>query len=96
YSSIRPVVFDEEISWQVYPNPSGGIFNFICQASIGDNIDIRIHDINGRQVRSFQQKATGFVQKIAIDLSASSYTPGIYLLETTAGGKKSSFRLIRL
>ena len=41
YSAIRPVVFDDEINWQVYPNPSSGIFNlglpgsrrrnYICQ-----------------------------------------------------------------
>jgi hypothetical protein len=96
YSAIRPVVFDEEISWQVYPNPSRGIFYFICQAGVGDNIDIRIHDINGRQVRQLQQQANGFVQKIQIDLSSAEYAPGIYLLETAAGGQKSTFRLIKL
>ena len=33
YSPIRPVVFDDEIKWQVYPNPSSGLFNLVCQAT---------------------------------------------------------------
>ncbi|MBS1610651.1 MAG: S8 family serine peptidase, partial [Bacteroidetes bacterium] len=27
YSEVRPVVFDGEISWQVYPNPSDGLYS---------------------------------------------------------------------
>lgn len=96
YSAIRPVVFDEEISWQVYPNPSKGIFHLVCQADAGADIDIRIHDINGRQVSRIQQKASGFVQKIEVDLSGTEYAQGIYLLEAWAGGKQNTFRLIKL
>jgi len=96
YSAIRPVVFDEEISWQVYPNPSKGIFYLVCQANAGEDMDIRIHDINGRQVRRIQQQVNGFVQKIELDLSGTEYVKGVYLLEARAGGKLKTFRLIKL
>jgi len=96
YSEVRPVVFDEEMSWQLYPNPSKGIFNLICQAPVGERIDIRIHDINGRQVGRAQQQATGFVQKIPVDLSPAHFAQGVYLLEVSAGKSKSSFRMVKL
>jgi hypothetical protein len=96
YSAVRSVVFNEEISWQLYPNPSQGIFNLICQASSGEKIDISIHDVNGRQVKRLQQQANGFVQKIVFDLTGDDYAKGIYLLEVKAGGKSSSFRMIKL
>lgn len=96
YSAIRPVVFDDEISWQVYPNPSKGIFYLVCQANAGENIDIRIHDINGRQVRRIKQQASGFVQKIEVNLSGTEYAQGVYLLEARAGEKQNAFRLVKL
>jgi hypothetical protein len=96
YSGIRPVVFNEEITWQLYPNPSQGMFNLVCQASSGEKIDIVVHDVNGRQVKRLQQQANGFVQKIAVDLSGDDYAKGVYLLEIKAGGKSSSFRMIKL
>ncbi|PZR29702.1 MAG: peptidase S8/S53 subtilisin kexin sedolisin [Citrobacter freundii] len=96
YSAVRPVVFNEEISWQLYPNPSKGMFNLVCQAALGESIDIRIHDVNGRQVSRMQQQATGFVQKIPLNLTETRFAQGVYLLEVSAGNKKSSFRLIKL
>jgi hypothetical protein len=96
YSAIRPVAFDEEISWQIYPNPSKGIFYLVCQANAGEEIDIRIHDINGRQVRRIKQQANGFVQKIEVNLSGTEYAQGVYLLEARTGGKQNTFRLVKL
>lgn len=96
YSGVRPIVFDEAISWQLYPNPSKGIFNLVCQAPAGESISVRIHDGNGRQIRSIAQSATGFVQKIEINMEDARYSAGIYLLEVSAGSKASSFRMIKL
>lgn len=96
YSGIRPVVFNEEISWQLYPNPSKDVFNLICQAAAGELLEIRVIDVNGRQVKQVRQQANGFVQKVEINMAGTSYAPGIYLLEVKAGDKKSSFRMVRL
>ncbi|MGN6294908.1 MAG: S8 family serine peptidase [Chitinophagaceae bacterium] len=96
YSAVRSVMFDEETIWQIFPNPSGGSFYLVCQANTGENIDIRVHDINGRQVRRIQQQASGFVQKIEVNLSGTEYAKGVYLLEARAGGKLKTFRLVKL
>ncbi len=53
YSAVRPVVFNDEISWQIYPNPSQGIFNLIYQANNGQNISIKVYDINGKSVLQY-------------------------------------------
>ena len=95
YSPIRPVVFDEEIKWQVYPNPSSGIFNFSFQANTGEMINIKLYDLTGKTVQQYQLQADGFVQKLNIDLRDSKFASSLYLLEATIGGKEQSFRLIK-
>ncbi len=95
YSSIRAVVFDEEIKWQVYPNPSSGIFNLVYQMNEGENVTVKIHDMNGKLVRQLQLPANGFVQKIDIDLTGSQFASGLYLLQVTGGEKKEVFRLLK-
>jgi hypothetical protein len=95
YSPIRPVVFNDEITWQVFPNPSNGHFNFTYQAPDGEIVDIRLHDVSGRTVGKWEIKANGFVEKLAIDISGPQYPAGLYLLDIQAGDKKQTFRLIR-
>lgn len=95
YSAVRPVVFDDEVKWQVYPNPSQGIFNLIYQANTDENIQVKLYDINGKLVRQTRVTASGFVQKQIIDLQSPQFTPGLYLLEIGTGEKKQVFRLMK-
>ncbi len=95
YSAIRPVVFDQEINWQVFPNPSSGIFNLGLQANDDEVITVKVYDVNGKIVYQDNAKGSGFVQKINIDLRDSKFADGLYLLEVAAGNKKQSFKLIK-
>jgi hypothetical protein len=95
YSPIRPVVFDDEIKWQVYPNPSSGLFNLVYQVTEGEFVFVKIHDANGKLVHQLRLAANAFVQKIPIDLSSPQFASGMYLLEVTAGEKKQVFRLLK-
>ena len=95
YSIIRAVVFDDEVKWQVYPNPSDGIFNFVYQVNEGEAVSIKLHDINGKLVQQRIMTANAFVQKVTIDLSGPNYASGLYLLEAIAGDKKYTFRLLK-
>lgn len=95
YSPVRAVVFDEEIKWQVYPNPSSGIFNLVYQADEGETVTVKIHDINGKLVRQIRLTATAFIQKSTIDLGGPQFAPGMYMLEVKAGDKKQVFRLLK-
>ncbi len=95
YSAIRPVVFNEEISWQVFPNPSPGIFNLTCQADEGETMTVKLYDVTGRTVKQFNVTASGFEQKLRIDLQEPGFGDGLYLLDVKAGDRKQSFKLIR-
>ncbi|NOT50737.1 MAG: S8 family serine peptidase [Chitinophagaceae bacterium] len=95
YSAIRPVIFSNDVVWQVYPNPSNGLFNFVYQANDGEAVNIKVYDVTGRVVKQQQTIATGFEQKINIDLQGSSFSSGLYLMEVSGGDKKQSFRLIK-
>jgi hypothetical protein len=95
YSTVRSVVFNNEIKWQVYPNPSIGKFNLVYQAGEGETITVQVHDVNGKSVQQVNTVATGFVQKIELDMSGSQFAKGLYLLEMHAGDTKQVFRLIK-
>jgi hypothetical protein len=95
YSAIRPVVFNEEITWQVFPNPSSGIFNLTYQAVDGEAMHVKLYDVTGKAVKEYNLKANGFVQKLSIDLHEPVFANGLYLLEVRAGNRKNSFKLIR-
>lgn len=95
YSAVRPVLFSNNIVWQVYPNPSNGLFNFNYQANDGTAVLIKLYDINGRMVKQYPTVATGFEQKAVIDLRDAGFSAGLYLMEATAGDRKQSFRLLK-
>jgi hypothetical protein len=96
YSPIKPVLFINDHLWTLQPNPSSGIFYLGIQATLGQAIHINVSDMTGRVVHQQKTLATGFVQKMIIDLENPKYASGIYLLEaTTDTGKKNQFKLIK-
>ena len=95
YSAIRPVVFNRDVQWQVFPNPSNGLFNLSFQAAADEAITIKVYDVNGKTVYQNSISGSGFVQKINIDLRESRFATGLYLLEAKAGEMKQVFRLIK-
>ncbi|MGB3006267.1 MAG: T9SS type A sorting domain-containing protein, partial [Chitinophagaceae bacterium] len=95
YSAIRPVVFNDEIKWQVTPNPSSGIFNLIYQGATGEAITIKVYDANGKVVIQNRVFGTGFVEKQNIGLNSNQFANGFYLLEVSTGTRKQTFKLIK-
>ncbi len=95
YSAIRPLVFNDEIRWMVTPNPSSGHFSLNAQSSPGEMISVKVYDTKGRLIYQHQNPATGFAQKITIDLKGPAYPAGIYLLETGVGDKRKVFKLVK-
>jgi hypothetical protein len=95
YSRVKPVVFDEQIEWSIYPNPSTGVFQVLYQADPSSEVVMKMFDLNGRLFRQSAVTATGFSQKHKIDLSTVEYPRGIYLLEVTTGKDKQVFKLLK-
>jgi len=95
YSPVRPVVFKSDIQYQVYPNPSEGMFNLVYQISDGEVLKINLYDVNGKLVTQFSKTGNGFLQKTHIDLRSPKYAKGIYLLKLDIGEKIESLRLVK-
>ena len=92
YSAIRPVLFSDEVKWQVYPNPSSSTFNLVYQLNAGETMEVKVHDASGRLVYQNRITGSGFVQKLPIEMAVST---GMYLLEATTDTRKETFRLIK-
>ncbi|HYC41222.1 MAG TPA: S8 family serine peptidase [Chitinophagaceae bacterium] len=95
YSPVRPVVFDNDGSWVLYPNPSGGLFTLDAQTNPGERIELRMFDAAGRLLRQWTATGTGFVQKLVIDLRGASFPSGIYQLEVKGGEQRKTLRLVK-
>ena len=95
YSPVRPVVFKSDVKWQIYPNPSQGVFNFVYQLADGEVMAIKLYDVNGKLVSQSLKTGTGFLQKTTIDLQSVKYAKGIYLLKLDIGDKTETMRLIK-
>jgi hypothetical protein len=93
YSPTRSVVFDAPVQWQIYPNPSNGLFSLVYQLNTGEEIHARIIDAKGSVIKEYRKAANGFPQKLNIDMLGKA--SGIYLLQVDAAGKKQTFKLYK-
>jgi hypothetical protein len=95
YSPVRPVIFDDDIQWQVFPNPSNGEYKFQYNLARNETMNVKIYDVSGRLVREMKLNGNGYVEQTIIDLRSVKFPPGIYLLSAEAGDKKFSIKLIK-
>jgi hypothetical protein len=94
YSDTRPVIFNDDMRWQIYPNPSPGVFYFIFRQNSGETINIKVYDMNGQVVQQSKTTATGFVQKLVIDLQQSSFARGMYMV-VAEGTVTKTFKVVK-
>lgn len=95
YSPVRPVVFTDEIQWQVFPNPSDGLYSLLFQADAGSPVHLRVFDAAGRLVHQVSIPATGFVQRQSIDLRSGVFSKGLYLVKAGTEASSHSFKLLK-
>ncbi len=95
YSAVRPVRFNNDLRWEVFPNPSSGIFQLVFQVGDGEQVQGRVVDAAGRTVMQMARKGTGFVEKWVIELNEAKYPAGMYLVELSGGEETQVFRLIK-
>jgi hypothetical protein len=91
YSDIRMLDFANPAVWQLTPNPSSGIFNLIFMSSVDVQLKAWLFDAKGRVIKTYNEKGSGTIQRLVIDLSSQSN--GIYLLQTEWNGEKRFFKL---
>ena len=71
----------------VFPNPTTGVLNF--KYPMQDNVTTRLADMAGRTIdQQVLQNSSSAV------FDVSKYTPGVYLYEVNAGGKRQTGKVI--
>lgn len=93
YSEVRSVVFSNAAAWQVFPNPSHGVFHFVYQATAADVLHAQVQDATGKTIATYEMRANGFLQKQIVDLTGQA--AGVYLLQVRYNGKLQPFKLYK-
>lgn len=94
YSSALPVLFTEELQWQVYPNPSSRKFNLTYQSAPADIIHLNIYNSIGSLIKNIQLPANGFIQTEEIELG-ENFPAGIYFIKARSRHQTHLLKLIK-
>jgi hypothetical protein len=95
YSKVLPVVFNEELEWRVFPNPSSGKFKVVYQSTPGNIIEVRVLNSVGSLVKEMRFIATGFVQTQEISLSENYLAAGVYIFKAKTGAAVHVLKLVK-
>lgn len=95
YSRVRPVAFEEQSEWSVYPNPSKGVFYLGDDVPASRSVSVNVYDLHGRILKQLDGEALNPTQKRKIDLSGREFGEGIYVLEVVNGETKQAFQVLK-
>ncbi|MEZ0006208.1 subtilisin-like proprotein convertase family protein [Flavobacterium sp. 28YEA47A] len=77
--------------FKIYPNPNNGSFNVQFNSNSSNEIQIRVHDIRGRQIFSQSYQNTGLFSQ---SLQLGNAQSGIYLVTVQDGDKKEVKKIV--
>src|SRR4030095_13437108 len=63
YSPVRPVIFDDDIQWQVFSNSSDGEYKFQYNLARNEIMNVKIYDVSGRLVKEMKLNGNGYVEQ---------------------------------
>ncbi len=78
--------------FNLYPNPSNGIFNISFKVLDTEKVEIEVHDIRGRVVKSSTYRNTR--NTFSEELNLDNLNSGLYLLQIKNGNKQSTKKII--
>jgi uncharacterized repeat protein (TIGR03803 family) len=87
-SNAEPV--SQQFQATVYPNPYTGQFHIKIQSTIKNNINIKVYDVNGRQVE--EQANIVFGTDIIL---GSNYAAGVYIVRIEQGEISRELRVVK-
>jgi len=73
---------------KIFPNPSGGKFNYVVNTDLGESAELQVFSINGQ--RLYSAKVTSGLQT----LDLSSFANGVYLLHLVTSPASYQQRLV--
>ena len=91
--AVLAVAENDLDNFQVYPNPSEGIFTVVFSSEESGGIDISIHDLLGRKLhQKFYNESSIQFEEV---FNANVLKSGIYILKVRKG-QKVSFRKLKI
>jgi len=79
-------------SLEIYPNPSGGIFNMVIANPVGGSAQVSVYSILGQKMYGEQLSVSMTSNRFTLDLSG--FASGVYLLNVQMNGYNHSKKLI--
>lgn len=95
YSRVRPVAFEGQSEWSVYPNPSKGVFYLGDEVPVSRSVSVNVYDLHGRILKQLGGDALDPAQKRKVDISGREFEEGIYVLEVVNGETKQAFQVLK-
>lgn len=78
-------------NFNIYPNPSKGIFSFTFNSNTNNDINVNIHDISGREVFKQIYPNTGLIQQ---NIELKNVSSGVYMVTVLDGEVKTVKKII--
>ncbi|MCF2487340.1 S8 family serine peptidase [Dyadobacter sp. CY347] len=95
YSTIRPVHFNRENQWKIYPNPARDHFAFEFEETKGETVDIHVYDLKGNTILKQKVTSRGQPQTEKIELSPKVFSSGNYLIKAASKTREKVFKMIK-
>jgi hypothetical protein len=78
-------------NFSIYPNPNTGNFTVEFNSESGQDVNILVHDMRGRQIFSSNYKNTGIFSE---NVNLSNVEAGVYLVTVNDGARKEMKRIV--
>ena len=78
-------------NFEIYPNPSIGVFTIEMNTAFESDIDVIVYDIRGRRVYNIHYESSSNFKK---EISMDSVQSGLYFIEVNNGSKKIVKKII--
>lgn len=95
YSAIKVVLFGNKNEWTVYPNPVTNLLQVITQAEAGKKVEIQLINTTGQVLLNKSVVATGFQDKLQLDLSTMKLPAGMYIVKVSAENEVRQFKVVK-
>jgi hypothetical protein len=88
--SEKPTTLAEELSTNVYPNPSSNQFTLVVQTRSNEPVQVTVFDVAGRVVENRVGLQAGTIT------FGQHFSNGIYLLQVVQGDQRKQMRVTKL
>lgn len=92
-SSRETLTEAENINTNVFPNPAGNQISLQVQEAIQGQVQITIHDVNGKQM--IRETQNGVTSNETFEWSLDSWKSGTYFIEMTTGDQTMTEKFVK-